>query len=191
LLRRFGITVLFGLFTVMLAHAGNLVADPGFESCSDVGNTPPNWATSLNSVFCANFSSHSGTWEAVIASVGGTLSQNINTIIGDQYDFQFWLDGPGSGTTPSSFRASFGSDTVVSLTNSPGPGSYTLEDFTVTATATLTGIAFTGNTAGGAWALDDVSITDLGPATPEPSTLMLVLSALSLGFTASQRRRAR
>jgi hypothetical protein len=138
-------------------------------------------------VFCANFNSHSGSWETVFASVGGSLSQTITTVIGDKYDFQFWLLGPGAGTTPNSFSASFGGNTVFSLTNSPGPSSYTLEDVVVTATATTTVIAFTGN-AGGGWGLDDVSISDLGPATPEPSTLLLMTTALGLGFAALRKR---
>jgi len=115
------------------------------------------------------------------------LSQTITTVIGDKYDFQFWLLGPGAGTTPNSFSASFGGNTVFSLTNSPGPSSYTLEDVVVTATATTTVIAFTGN-AGGGWGLDDVSISDLGPATPEPSTLLLMTTALGLGFAALRKR---
>jgi hypothetical protein len=181
---RFAAAGLIGLFAITLAHA-NLVSNPGFESCNNPGDAPPSWTS--GSSYCS-FNPHSGTWDGDFGGTGATLSQIISTIIGDEYDFQFWLWDVA--ITPNSFSASFGSDTVLSLTNAPN-SPYTLEDFTVTATATSTQISFTGTASGNGWSLDDVSVTDLGPAAPtapEPSTFLLACSLL--GF-AGLRRMAR
>jgi hypothetical protein len=159
------------LFAVVPARAGNIVTDPGFESCSSDGQSPPpGWTASLENVQC-NSNQHSGNFSAEFVSTTSTLSQSLTTIAGDNYDFSFWLYADVG--SPNSFTASFGSDEVLDLANSDTFASYELEDFTVTATGTTTPIEFTGASDGGAWFLDDVSVTDEGPATPEPASVAL------------------
>ena len=164
----------------------NLITDPGFEKCANLGDPPPGW-TASGLVSC-DFNPHTGNWDATFSLTGGgTLSQTVTTIAGDNYDFSFWLEA--DSFSPDFFTASFGSDEVLDLT-SPASFVYTLEDFPVTATGTSTTIEFTGATNGGLWALDDVSVTDLGPSTPEPASLVLLASGL-LAIAWRFRRRSR
>ena len=151
----------------------NLITDPGFESCPDIGNPPPGWTVSRTA---CSLNPHSGTWDIdFLFPVGGTLSQTITTTAGDNYDFSFWLWG--TALSPDFFTASFGSNEVLDLVN-PAPSAYLLEDFTVTATGTSTTIEFAGNADGSSWSLDDVSVTDLGPSAPEPASLVLFATGL-------------
>jgi hypothetical protein len=153
----------------------NLITDPGFESCTSSFFGPPGWARSFPSAFC-NQNPHTGGWDTDGSGRAGTLSQTIATIVGDNYDFSFWLWNPVGA--PGIFTASFGSDEVLDLVNVGVIASYTLEDFTVTATGTNTTIGFGMESNGGAWSLDDVSVTDQGPATPEPASLLLMGTGL-------------
>jgi hypothetical protein len=156
----------------------NLVADPGFESCTSGGVQPPGWSGNGT---CA-LSPHTGDWAGFLGKSPGTLSQTIATTPGAAYDFSFWLATDGSpGGGPSDFSASFGADQVLDLTNSPG-FRYRLADFTVTAAATSTMISFVGFSEL-FWLVDDVSVT---PA-PEPAGLALFAAGL-LGLGAARRR---
>ena len=152
----------------------NLITDPGFESCANMGDPPPDWTASSSDLQCG-LNPHTGNWDTDLTGAGGTLSQTITTIAGDNYDFSFWLREVAN--TPNSFTASFGSDEVLDLANAAFFG-YTLEDFTVTATGTSTTIEFSSAAQGGGWSLDDVSVTDLGPSTPEPASLVLFATGL-------------
>jgi hypothetical protein len=162
----------------------NLITDPGFESCTGNGATPPGW-TSVGDAGCNSAAPHTGNWGVIFSGLPNTLSQTITTIAGDNYDFSFWLDS-GLGS-PSFITASFGSDEVLDLVN-PGlsPG-YIPEDFTVAASGTSTTVTFSGEANGGGWALDDVSVTDQGPAAPEPASLLLMGAGL-LGIAWRFRR---
>jgi hypothetical protein len=157
----------------------NLVADPGFESCTEGGTHPPGWSGNGT---CA-LSPHSGNWAGFLGQSPGTLSQTIATTPGARYDFSFWLatDGsPGGGI--SDFSASFGGGQVLDLTNSPG-FRYRLEEFAVTAPVASTMINFTGSSEL-FWLVDDVSVT---PA-PEPASLALLAAGL-LGLGAAFRQK--
>ena|SRR6185312_9784411 len=152
----------------------NLITDPGFESCAGVTAPPPGWTRSSANAYCGT-GPHTGTYDATFAGAASTLSQTITTIVGDNYDFSFWLWNDAG--TPDFFTASFGSDQVLDLL-SPANFGYTQEDFAVTAVGTSTTIEFGGEANGNGWFLDDVSITDQGPAAPEPASLILLASGL-------------
>jgi hypothetical protein len=157
------------------AHAANLVVDPGFETCASVTQSPlPGWSVSSSHVFC-DITPHAGYWDATFQGTGGTLSQAVSTVTGDVYDFSFYLRDLASGS--DSFTASFGTSNVLNLVNTAAFG-YTLENFTVTATNSIQLLQFTGAATSGVWALDDVSVVDMGPATPEPTSLMLFAGGL-------------
>jgi hypothetical protein len=99
----------------------NLVTDPGFESCSTLGSSPPpDWSGTAT---CSNIA-HSGSFGALFLSGSQTLSQSIATTAGDRYDFSFWLLNNNLPGNPNSFTASFGSGTVLDLTNA-SPFGYT------------------------------------------------------------------
>ena len=152
----------------------NLIADPGFESCVNLGFTPPSWTATTSGECDSN--PHTGNWDADFSHAASTLSQTITTVTGDNYDFSFWLEV--LPVSPDFFTASFGSNEVLDVVNVSGFVGYTLEDFTVTATGTSTTVAFSGETNHGGWILDDVSVTDQGPSAPEPASLVLLGSGL-------------
>lgn len=171
--------VLASIVTAMLAIAtcparANLIANPGFETCSS--GQAANWDPStLNpSGFLCSPPSNTGTFAAHMVGAG-SLAQTIVTVPGQSYDFSFWLEGSGGRTPSNSFSVTFGSSLVLALSNTTLP-TYTLEDFTVTATQANEKIIFGGFNSTGTWSLDDVSVTQV--AAPEPASLTLLIGGL-------------
>jgi hypothetical protein len=81
----------FGILTLALMLMGatgsaraNLVADPGFESCT-AGGVPPDWSASAVYTNC-DLNPHSGTYDEIFSGPV-TLSQSILTTAGENYDF--------------------------------------------------------------------------------------------------------
>ena len=157
-------------------RAQNLVLNGGFETGSFsswtlTGNTG---STSVGGEFA-----HTGLFGTKLGPVGsdGVLTQSLATTPGASYDLSFWLQNTNGN--PNDFTVSFGGVTVFNLLNSPGFSytQYTFTDLAATGGSTL--MQFSYRQDPGSWNLDDVSVT--ASATPEPSTgLLLTMGAVGL-----------
>lgn len=182
-----------------LADGGNLVSNGGFETgdfsgWSASGNPSgctnfPTGVLSLNQVVpaCGGFSTftnttapHSGTFAAFFGSPfaisPGIISQNLATTPGGTYDLSFWLLNDTGST--NNFIVTFGTNTVLDLTNSDAFGwtLYTFDGLSAPTGSTL--LTFDGYNPPSAWGLDDVSVTSPEVTAPEPSALMLLISGV-------------
>jgi hypothetical protein len=179
---------------VVLFGAGqaraDLIVNGGFETGDFTG-----WSLSGNTGFSGVASgapfAHSGTYGAYFGAVGSdgilTQAQNVNTVVGHTYTFSFWLYNEGG--TPNDMSASFGSDTVLSLTNAPAMA-YTEFTYNVVATSTSTSVSFSFRQDPAYWGLDDVSLVDTTVTTPEPASLtMLGLGTMCLMGYAWRRKK--
>jgi hypothetical protein len=169
-----GLTVcLVAAFPAARAQAQNLVQNPGFEQSVDA-NTSPGWTANTtccgenNTIFLDKPSyAHSGDWSAQFSettlsdAMAGALSQVIATRPMTAYTVSFFLSN--SEGPENSFTATFGGQTVLSLTNSPLFG-FTEYSATIVATSTSSTLSFVGEQAPGYFELDDVSVTQAAPA---------------------------
>jgi hypothetical protein len=175
-LRRVGaMLVVVGLAVAISgpAQAANIVVNGGFETADFTG-----WTHTGNTVFdgveCPGPAFvPEGNCDAFLGPVGSTatLSQVLNTIVGQRYLISFDLATDGS--SPSLFAASFGGLSLISLAN-PAASAYHLLTFGALATSPTTTLAFTYRDDPGFLHLDAVSVS-----LPEPATLAL----LGLGMT--------
>ena len=167
------------------AGAVSIVTNGGFETGDFTGWTQTGNST-FNGVQSPGPSStvHSGNSSAFFGPIGtvGGISQNLVTIPGASYIVDFWFLPDGGN--PSSFSASFGGTTLVSLTN-PAAGPYTEFSFGVTATGANTILAFNFRDDPGFLFLDDVSVSQ----TPLPAALPLFAGGLGvIGLLARRRK---
>jgi hypothetical protein len=151
------------------ALAQNLVQNPGFENTPDDGsNTSPGWtldAASDTTYVSGETTAHSGIWAVDFAATDaagatqGTLSQAITTVPTTYYTVSFFLANEGG--PHNSFQATFGGQTVLSLTDANAFG-YTQYTATVRATSATSVLAFTAQQDPADFLLDDVSV-EAGP----------------------------
>jgi hypothetical protein len=128
----------------------------------------------------------SGTYAAFLGTANvstRTLSQTLNTTVGEFYDVIFWLQNEADVNnlvTPNSFVFSWGGADKLTLTDAAAFG-YTQYEYNLQATAATTTIQFTFSQLPAYWDLDNVAVI------PEPSSL--ALAGLAVGLAAAQRRR--
>jgi hypothetical protein len=182
--------------TVMGARGSSIILDSSFETPAlGTGNaqyTPSgsDWAFTGRS----GISNNDPDWTSVPApdglqvaflqgfgGVGAMISQELtDLVVGDVYEFSFYLASRPGGYTPNSIEALLGSSDLGIFT----PASTSFSRFTsapVTATSSAMELQFVGSTVNGddinAF-LDLVQVSDLGSPAPEPATSALALMTL-------------
>jgi hypothetical protein len=149
----------------------NIVTNGGFETGGFTG-----WILGGNQGFMSVISSpslvYSGSYAASFGPIGsdGTLSQDLPTTGGQEYDLSFYLKN-GSSITPNDFTASWNGVPLVSMVNAVA-FPYTLYSYQVTATGPTTSLLFAFRHDPSFYYLDAVSVTPTG--VPEPTTMLLL-----------------
>ena len=190
---------LLGIFAPAgFATAQNLVLDPGFES-STSSTSSPDWT--LNSgngtIFYDDQGqgtayAHTGDWSAEFTAVNasqassGTLSQTIKTMPMRTYLVSFFLSNQGG--PHDTFMATFGGQTVLSLTDAPAFG-YTKYSATITiGKSNSTVLAFTGEQDASSFYLDDVSVVAEGAPAPTVGAGLVPFAIVMIGAAIRRTR---
>jgi hypothetical protein len=164
------LALLLSLALVQSAAAVQLVTNGGFETDDFTGWTVTPAADS-SFVFVAG-NPHTGNFAAWFGAYGSTpdiISQTLPTVVGTSYKINFWLQAFDDGI--NSFSASFGGNTLLTLTNQTA-FPYTSYSYQVVATGSSTVLSFSGTPLVSFWNLDDVTVT------PLPGTLVLLGSGV-------------
>lgn len=175
------------LMCSMAAQAATTVVNGGFESGDFNG-----WSLTGDADYnvVASDLPHLGNNSAFFGQTdtAATLTQTLDTVIGQKYTVSFWLSNLGGGAdnlgTANSFAMLIDGATVISVQDKTATN-YTLFEQVFTANTSLTSLAFRFQHDEAFWLLDDVAIKDVAPipTVPEPSSilmLMLGLGALAL-----------
>ena len=186
------------------AQAQNLVQNGSFEMLTNTsvsggyavinaGSTNiTGWTVGGNSVDVINgaFGAISGNSIDMLGSPGpGSLSQTVNTVIGQTYDISFALSYnsvPQNGTVLFSLN----NDPASSFSAASNTAPFTTIAFQYMATQALTTLTFasTGGAGGSGVVLDNVAMVS---AVPEPETYAMMLAGLGLMGAVARRRKAK
>lgn len=194
-LKQIGAFVVAGSVLISgVAHAG-ILTNGGFESGFDGWEQSGSPGASFVEYDPSYV--HSGAYAAFLGEVGGlgSISQHVQTTIGQTYSLKFWLSNMGGGEfnedSVSSFALFIGGDTEPALfLNSKAATFPTPYDVSFLASSSLTKLEFSFRHDDTFWALDDVSMNAAGePApVPEPATLSLLIGAFAAWRLTGARR---
>jgi len=174
-----------GLSLAWSAQAAiNLVNNGSFETGDFTGWTQTG-NTTFNGVQCPGpgptvAQGNCSAFFGPVGSIGG-ITQNLSLVVGNHYflTFAFLPDGGN----PSSFSASIGGVSLVSLTNPAASATFRNFGFAFTATAATEALAFNFRDDPGFLFLDAVSAS-----VPEPASVGLLGIALAAMFAGLRRR---
>jgi Right handed beta helix region/Protein of unknown function (DUF642) len=149
---------------------GELVVNGGFEThdfggwtlSGNVGQTPQGPQAFITTA------AHSGEFAAGFGPVGsdGVMSQDVQTVVGQHYTFDFWL--ANNGGTANDFTAKIGGVTELNLVDAAAQP-YTEYTYDFRATSATTHLEFDFRQDPTEWHLDDVSLMAASGSPPPPS----------------------
>lgn len=194
-MNRLVVSSLLGGALLLSGAAGaspNLVADPGFESGGFSGWTVVGNLGSDVGVDQVFLDVNSGSFGAYLGNADtSTLSQDVATVAGAQYEVSFYLDVYQSTAYDGFFTVSFGGQSVASLVEPAETDSFVRYSAIVTAGGPTSRLLVSASDPGGYYGLDDLGVVQASAPVPEPATLPLALGGLGLlGLDAWRRRRA-
>ncbi len=182
-------------------HAANIVVNGNFGTETNAGTPPDDWSTSGNAGADQTLPNAGDSWDGFVGDPSGSLYQLLPTP-GVTYTLSFAVaadfDAFSDPNTPGFFVCFDPAATSCNATSDLFGGAidgdlnnfgvYQTFTTTITATAPDMYLSFTGqNGNGGTFYLDDVSVTG-AVATPEPSDLLVLATALGLLALARTRR---